>query len=274
MATHLLVPVTIPNPIVPPVYEVFVERATSATGPWVRVGVAPVLAGSGFFYDNTAPLDVPVWYRFVYTLLGVDIPAGAIVGPLTLAGTGTIILSDPLRPWADLEFSVCGTITEACSPTGPELVWARFGGRVQRADAGLFDRLNSETPADVYARRKDHDGSFTVLTKSLDAIDRMYDLFTAGGPLYLRAPAVYGSFDFYLQPLDVSSDYLSDRIDQRKPYRLYQVPYTRVDRVLGLQQGTACANWCAVEEAFPTFATLTATGDTYAEIAAGTTVCP
>lgn len=257
----------------------YVERALSATGPWVRIGQTGLVNNVGYFYDNTIPFDTQVWYRGVYvdSVTGEDVPA-SVTGPFTLAGSGTVVLSDPTRPWADIEFSFCATPEDlnraACVPGGAEFVWSRFGSRTRRADAGLFDRLNSETPADIYSRRKNLDSGALVLTKSLDAIDRMYDLFTAGGPLYLRAPAVYGRTDYYLQPGDLTEDPLSDTIDQRFPHRLWSFPYTLVDSVLAVQQGTDCANWCAVEETFPTFADLTATGDTWADVATGATVCP
>lgn len=278
MATFLVVPVNV-GPLSPPEPAfAYVERGLSATGPWVRIGQVSVVNELGFFYDNTAPYDTPVWYQFVYVENGLEVISPNIVGPLTLVGAGNVVLSDPLRPWADIEFGFCASAealtAAACNPSGPEYIWSRFGPRLRRRDAGLFDRLNSETPADVYARRKNLDSEARFLTKTLDAVDRVYDLFTAGGPLFLRAPAVYGRTDYYLQPHDLAEEYLSETIDQRFPHRVWSFAYTLVDPVFILQQGTDCANWCAVEEAFPTFAALTATGDTWADVAAGTTVCP
>lgn len=275
MATYLLVTLveSVPTPGTQPVD---VQRATSATGPWITVGQTTLLDGTGYLYDNTVPLDTPVWYRGV--TVGTDAPITPVTGPFTLVSAGTVILSDPLRPWADLEFGFCASPQNlaafACAPNAPDLIWSRFGERVSRSDAGLFDVLDAERPADVYARRKDHEGSFLILSKSLAAIQSMYELFTAGGPLYLRAPAEYGDFDFAVQPGDLSRTYLTDRIDQRKPLRLWSAPYTVVDLPLGPQQGVDCATWCDVEAAFPTFADMTAAGGTWADIATGATVCP
>lgn len=257
----------------------YVERGPSATGPWTRVGRVDLVNYRGYFYDNTVPYDTPTWYRgVIVTDDGTQVTNGIVTGPLTLVGTGNVVLSDPLRPWADIEFGFCASAqaltAAACSPSGPEFVWARFGGRSRRADVGLFDRLDSETPADVYARRKNFDSSARFLTKTLDAIDRVYELFTAGGPLFLRAPAAYGRTDYWMQPQDLADDYLSETVDQRFPHRIWTFSYTVVDPALVIQQGTACANWCAVADAFPTFAALTATGNTWAAVAAGTTVCP
>lgn len=274
MATYLLVTLTDLTPA-PGTFDVNVERATSATGPWVVVGQATLLDGEGFFYDNTVPLDTPVWYRSTLPLGGQVTP---VIGPFTLVSSGTVILSDPLRPWADLEFGFCATpqnlAAAACAPNAPDLIWSRFGDRNNRSDAGLFDVLDAERPADIYARRKDHEGSFLFLSRSLAAINSVYELFTAGGPLHLRAPAAYGDFDFTLQPGDLARGYLTEAIDQRHPFRLWSAPYTVVDLPLGPQQGVDCATWCDVEAAFPTFADMTAAGGTWADIASGATVCP
>lgn len=277
MATFIVVPVDVTPGINDPEFA-YVERGLSATGPWTRIGQTDLINDIGYFYDNTAPYDTPVWYQFVYVVAGIEITHPFTVGPFTLVGSGNVVLSDPNRPWADIEFGFCATPEAlnraACVPGGVEFVWSRFGSRTRRVDAGLFDRLNSETPADIYARRKNLDSGALVLTKTLDAIDRMYELFTAGGPLYLRAPAAYGRTDYYLQPGDLTEDALSETIDQRFPHRLWAFPYTLVDPVFAVQQGTDCANWCAVEDAFPTFADLTATGDTWTDVATGATVCP
>jgi hypothetical protein len=262
-----------------------VERGTSVTGPWTLIGqmslsgdAAPPVVDEGYYYDNTAPFDTAVWYRVSRYLATGALDAQVIVGPLTLTGNGNVVLSDPLRPWADLEFSFCETPQQAtaalCDPTGPDRVWTRFGDRNRAVDAGLFNVLDAEHPADVYARRKDHSGTGRFLTKSLAAVDAVYDLFTAGGPLYLRAPAAYGRTDFALQPGDLGETFLTDRIDQRLPLRTWNFPYVVVDAPLGPQQGPDCANWCAVKTAFPTFADLTVTGDTWRDVASGATLCP
>lgn len=262
-----------------------VERGLSATGPWTVIGQMPLIndlpgpnGPEGYFYDNTAPFDTPVWYRIVEILPNGNDSNTSVLGSFTLAGSGNVVISDPLRPWADLEFAFCQSrqeiLSAACAVDGPELIWARFGDRLRASDAGLFPVLDAERPADVYARRKDHSGTGTFLTRTLAAIDAVDDLFTAGGPLYLRAPAEYGRTDFTFQPGDLAEAFLSETIDQRKPVRLWNFPYVVVDLPLGPQQGTACANWCAVKATFPTFADLTATGHTWGAIATGETVCP
>lgn len=251
------------------------ERGLSATGPWLFLRDVGLTGEVGVTFDTTVPLDTPVWYRWFGTPGDQEI----IQGPFTEASSGTVLLKDPFRPWANLEFEFCSSAEElnavVCDPAGPEYVWARFGGKTRRTDAGLFDRLDSETPADVYGRRKDFDSSLRFLTKSLAAIDAVYALFTAGGPLQVQAPTVYGWPDVFVQPGDLDEEYLSDSVDQRRPHRIWDTPVTKVDSVVaGPVQGTVCSNWCAVEEAFATFADMTAAGGTWMDVAEGTVQCP
>lgn len=251
------------------------ERGPSSTGPWTFLREVPLVAEVGVTYDTTMPLGADVWYRWT----GQPGDSVIIQGPYQEAASRGVLLKDPLRPWANLEFSFCSSASQAldllCSPGGPEFVWARFGGETRRADAGLFDRLDSETPADVYARRKSFDSSWRFFTRSLAGADEVYNLFTAGGPLQIQAPAAYGVPSVFMQPGGLEKDFLSDTVDQRLPYRIWNVPTTVVDpAVAGPVQGTVCANWCFVAETYPTFADLTAAGGTYLDLASGVTQCP
>lgn len=250
------------------------ERGLSATGPWTFLQTISLTGEIGVTFDTTVPLDTPVWYRWVGSPGDEEI----IQGPFTEASSGTVLLKDPVRPWANIEFTFCESsqqiLSELCAVDAAPFVWARFGSETRRVDAGLFDRLNSETPADVYGRRKDFDSSWRFFTQTLAAKTSVYELFTAGGPIQIQAPLVYGVPDVFMQPLDLDQDYLSDRVDQRFPQRVWNVPTVKVDAVLaGPVQGTACANWCAVEEAFATFADMTAAGGTWMDVAEGTVQC-
>lgn len=246
-----------------------VERALSATGPWTLIGSADLLAEVGIFYDTTAPLDVNVWYRWTGDPGGIQI----IQGPYIEVSTGTVLLKDPLRPWANLELMFCATpqlaLAEICGRNAPALVWAGFGEKVYRADANLFDVYNARVPADIFGRRKRLDGELRVLSKTLAAKDAVETLFAYGGPIQIQTPAVYGLPDIIVQPGDLVEDYLSGTRDQRRPYRLWTAPFTVVDAPLGPKQGTAEANWCVIAEQFPTYADLTASGFTWAQVASG-----
>lgn len=244
-----------------------IYRGLSATGPWVLIDTVPLLDEQAVYIDSTAPLDTPVWYRIVGDTATEDIQ-----GPFTVDSLDMIWIKDPLRPWASQAFALCEGPVGPCGPVDPVYLWLGFGAEDWNPDVGLFPILNSEHPADVYARRKHADGGIRFVTRSLPAAESIYDLFTAGGPLFVQAPPVYGWTDAYVQPLVVNKDYLNP--DQRVPDRIWNVPWVIVDPVIGPTQGTLCANWCAVAEAFATFADMTAAGGTWQDVADGTLVCP
>jgi hypothetical protein len=86
------------------VYKATIDRGLSASGPWTPIGETFLTGNEGYFYDNTMPFDTPVWYRFhsfsITEVAGPDY----VDGPFTLVSNGSVVLSDPLRPWADIEF--------------------------------------------------------------------------------------------------------------------------------------------------------------------------
>jgi hypothetical protein len=248
-----------------------IERGLSATGPWVLIGSVDLLGEVGIFYDTTTPLDTNVWYRWT-----ADTGETEIQGPYIEVSTGTVLVKDPLRPWANIELTFCSSaqqaLAEACAQGGPTLVWAGFEDKVYRSDASLFDVYGARVPADLYGIRKRLDGGMKILSKTLAAKDSVETLYAGGGPIQIQTPAVYGLPDIVVQPGDVTEGYIS--IDQRRPFRLWEAPFTIVDAPLGPKQGTAEANWCAVAEAFPTYADLTASGFTWGQVASGEATQP
>lgn len=220
---------------------------------------APLLGEQAYFYDFETPLDTAVTYEATSSPANVVLTAG----PATITSSGFIWFKDPTRPWANVRVDLCSQPDLACSdPTDP-VALIRFGDEVRAGDFTTPPILNAERPADIYARRKDVTTAVTFATRTLAAVDSIYDLFTAGGPIFIQAPAVYGWPDRYVQPGDLTMTYIGQ--DQRRPWRLWDVPLIVVDAPSpdALPQGTLCANWCLFEETFPTFADATATGVTW-----------
>ncbi len=251
------------------------ERAVEPPGPYTVWTVLdsniPLLAEQAVFTDTTAPFDTPLYYRATGEQTGQVLSFTHDAIPQN----GRVWLKDPLRPWADISFDFCDVASSGhleCGDPDPEFVWGGFGAEAWNSDAGLFPVLNAERPADVWARRKFASGSIRFFTRTLDAVDRIYDLFTAGGPLLLQLPAEYGWHDHFIQPGQVAKTYISR--DQRRPERRFDVPFVIVDRPLGPAQGTSCANWCLVEETFPTYADFTAETGTFLDLLEGEILCP
>lgn len=244
-----------------------IYRGLSATGPWEELRTVTLLGEEAYAFDNTAPLDTPVWYRTV-----ADDGTEFIDGPEELDSGGEgAWLRDPGRPWADIELSVCTTPDPLCDPVDA-LSWIGFDTFGRPTDAGLWEILNDEKPADVYARRKNLSTTINFFSRTLAMKTRVYELFTAGGPLFLQLPAIYGWIDDFIQTTaDLTEDYITK--DQRKPWRKWQAPVRTVRRPLGPIQGTGCANWCEVAVIYPTYADLTASSGTWGEVADGTATC-
>jgi hypothetical protein len=245
-----------------------IYRGLSATGSWTEIRTVDLLGQEAYAFDNTAPLDTPVWYRTV-----ADDGTEFIDGPETIVTDGeTGWLKDPGRPWADIALTFCEAPDPLCDPVDT-LSWVGLDTFGRPTDAGLFEVLNDERPAVVYARRKNLSTTIRFFSRTLAMRDRVYELFTAGGPLFLQLPPIYGWTDDFIQTTSDLEELYRSR-DQRRPIRLWQAPVRTVHRPAGDIQGTTCANWCAVNDAFATFADMTAAGGTWADVADGSLVCP
>jgi hypothetical protein len=218
-----------------------------------------------FLTDSEAPLDTAVTYRAFEDVVGLD-PSSNVVtgGPVTITSGGYNWLKDPGRPWANVRVDLCGELGGPCADLADPVSLLRLGSKGRASDANLIPVLDRELPADIWARRKGIVSSITFLTRTLDAIDSVYDLFTAGGPLLLQIQPLFGWPDAYWQPGELTEVYTGSS-DQRLPYRRWDVPLVQVDRPAPAApaQGTACANWCLVEERYETSQDLANTGLTW-----------
>lgn len=232
----------------------------------VRGGTDLVLIGEqAYLYDYEAPLDVAVTYQ------STSAPDNVVLtsAPVTVVSGGYVWFKDPNRPWANVRVDLCSQPTTPCDEPADPVALVEFGQETRQGDFIAPQILNAERPADIYARRKDVTTSVRFATRTLAAVDAVYELFTWGGPLFIQAPDVYGWPDRYVQPGDLVMTYIGR--DQRKPWRLWDVPLIVVDAptLSALPQGTLCANWCLVEETFPTFADMTATAATWGDLLDG-----
>jgi hypothetical protein len=136
----------------------------------------------------------------------------------------------------------------------------------------LLEIFNAEKPSVTYGRRKHLATSIRFFGRTLAMIGRVYSLFTAGGPLFLQLPPVYGWDDDFIQTTSpLERTYISR--DQRRPHRLWSAEVRTVDRPMGDQQGATCTTWCAVNDAFATYADLTAAAGDWGDVAEGTVQC-
>lgn len=218
--------------------------------------------------DFEAPLDTAVTYRAFEDVTGQSPTVNVITsGSVTITSGGYMWLKDPARPWANIRVDLCGSGTSPCGDTSPDISLIQLGRKTRAPDANLIPILDGELPADIWARRKGIVSSIAFATHILAAIDRVYTLFTVGGPLLFQVQPAFGWPDAYWQPGELQEDY-SPLTDQRNPYRDWTVPLVQVEQPSPAMaaQGSSCANWCTVADTYATSATLTATGLTWAEL--------
>lgn len=233
------------------------------------------------------------WYRFRFETIGSVIRARmwqrdqaeseawdiqTTDADLTVAGSVGVrsVMGSASTLALPFTFQFDNFLAEEFAPSSVDIAWVGFRDKVRAADAGLFPVLDAERPADVFARRKDITTAINFLSRSLGALQGIYELFTAGGPILVQVPqeygmaAPYGQRDRYYQPEDLTEAYLS--VDQRKTYRMWSAPVTAVEAPIGEPQGTDTANWCALEETYPTMGAYASSGYTWAQAASGAAV--
>lgn len=222
-----------------------------------------------FLFDTEAPLDTAVTYRAFEDVDGQDPAVNTVTsGSVTIGSNGYHWFKDPSRPWADIRADDCAQQGGPCAEITEDVSLFPFGDRTRGPDANLVPVLDRELPADIWARRKGITSSMSFLSRTLAAIDRVYTLFTAGGPLLLQIQPLFGWPDAYWQPLDLVET-RTGSADQRNPLRRWTAPITQVDRPspASAAQGTVCANWCLIEDTYTTSQDLADTGFTWLEVA-------
>lgn len=219
-----------------------------------------------FLIDTEAPLNTAIHYRAYEDVDGLGTSANSATSNTVTIITTYQWFKDPARPWANIAVDLCPQGAPCADTTGVSLL--QLGNKARASDANLIGILDRELPADIWARRKGIVSSVTFLTRSLDAITAVYDLFTAGGPLLLQFDPLFGWDDAYWQPGDLAEAYTGSA-DQRVPYRQWTVPLVQVDQPApaAAGQGTACSNWCTVAEDYATSQELTDTGLTWLDVA-------
>lgn len=236
----------------------------------------PFVAGAWFrtrFETEGTQLRARVWpadqaegTRWDLTATDADLAGPGSIGTRSLIGSGSTLTLPYTFQFDNLSVS-------RFAPLSVDIAWVGFRDKVRAVDAGLFPVLDAERPADVFARRKDITTGIMFLSRSIAAVRGIYELFTSGGPILVQVPeaygmnAPYGQRDRYYQPDDLTESYLSQ--DQRKVYRLWSAGATAVEAPIGEPQGTDTANWCALEETYPTMGDYADSGFTWGQAATG-----
>lgn len=235
-------------------------------------------ANTAVFWDNEAPFDVDIFY----TLASVASPTETVTSNIVqLLSNGMAWLRDPYVPANNILLEVEGDIFDFCDDE-PRIMFAGLSAKAYESASGVFEIIDAQRPDTVAQIRKRYGSALTLISKELADIDSIETIIAGGYPLLLSLPIVYGFGLPYgtdwVTVLNVSSSAMG--VDQRLPARVWSLPF-RLSSIAvdvetgntggnGIGGGDATFDVLAASAIGLTYNSLTASGLTYDQIAAGT----
>ncbi len=251
-------------------------------------GVQTAVRGSGFFtsspaesavlWDNEAPFDVDIFY----VLRSPDSTAPSLTSnTVNLDSDGLGWLRDPYTPAYNIAFETEGDIFDFCDDV-PRIMFAGLSGKTHTSASGVFEIIDAQRPDTVSQTRKRYGSALVLISKELEDIDAIEQIIAGGYPLILSLPPVYGFGSPYgtdwITVFDV--DALPIGSDQRLPARAWSLPFRLSTPAADIDTGgtggspigggDATFDILAASALGLTFNSLTASGLTFDDIAAGT----
>lgn len=237
---------------------------------------AAAASATAVFWDNEAPFDVNVSYR-VYTACGT---LALTSNTVNLDSEDTGWLRDPSNPSRNVRINLEGFYDECVDED--VIVFSGLGERTYENASGIFDVINDRRPVTVSQIRKNYGSTLFLTSFSLDDVDSLEDTFDPGTVLLLSLPVIYGFGhrtygSDYVTFFDVSEDVLG--VDQRVTARVWNAPfrlsYSPPDASSdgtggnGIGGGDATYDILAASALGTTYNSLTASGETYLQVAQG-----
>lgn len=252
-------------------------------------GVSTEVRGSPFytepvgadaiFWDNEAPFDVDI----SYTLTGnCSSTVQGTSNVVNLDSDGGGWLRSPTNPSLNIRVELDGFFDE-CDPED-RIVFSGLGDPVYANASGVFDLINSPRPQTIAQIRRNYASSLTLTSFSLNDVLDLEDLFAPGNVIQLSLPLsenygwalrTYGTD--YITVGDVQQAYIG--IDQglvcrtwTLPFRLALPPRDTSELGVGgngIGGGDATYDALAASALGTTYNSLTASGNTYIQIASG-----
>lgn len=230
------------------------------------------------FWDNEAPLDVAVYYELTSTCVA---NTAITSNTVTLVSDGDGWIRDPQNPSNNIRIVMNELAFNNCDAT-TEVTLVSWEPRTYRNASGVFDILNASRGNSVAMRRKKYDSQITLASKSLEDVDFLENIFAPGVVLLLSLPAAYGFgrpynsdyiavFDVDQEPVN-TDDYQDPNRQWIIPFRLNNPPADLNEGLVGgngIGGGGATYADITASAIGATYATTTATGFTYQQLAQG-----
>lgn len=244
---------------------------TSWTSPFVPDGVA-------VFWDNEAPFDTDIYYEM--TSQGSN-TVNLTSNTVSLDSLGQAWLRDPYVPANNIAFEYDGEIFDFCDDE-PRIMYAGMGNKVYESASGIFDIIDAARPETVAQTRKRYGSTLFLISKEYADVAAIETITAGGYPILLSLPPEYGFAHPYgtdwITILDIDSSQIG--VDGRLPARAWSLPFRlstpAADTSGGMTGGTDIGGGDATFDALAasvigaTFNSLTASGFTFDQIAAGT----
>lgn len=220
----------------------------------------------------------PIGETFHYLITATPDNPNLLSADVTLTRDDDLVwMRSAARPWANMRMTLCPDRTPCGPAPDPCLAFVSWGAETYAADAQVVPVHDRQRPVTVHARRKDAEvDRFRFLSVHAEdecgCIESVRTLYTDGGIVNLSFPPEYCIPDRCYQAGDLTMTYLTR--DQRKPYRLWEVPLIAVDCPTDPPQGVAGATWCDVNAEWTTYADMTAEGWFWGQIRSGEALIP
>lgn len=228
------------------------------------------------FWDNEGPFNVSTTYTLKSNCSDT---VQATSAPVTLVSEFGWI-RDPTDPSRNIEL-VQDDLFDPCVDE-QVVVFSGLGNPAYANTSGIFPIIDAQRPRVVSQTRKNYASSLTLTSFSLDDILDLEDLFQPGTILSLSLPTSFGwalrsSGTDYIVVGDVQQSYLG--VDQELTVRVWSMPFwltgPPADTSEGGTGGNGIGGGDATYDALgasvlgTTYATLSASGQTYDQVAAG-----
>jgi hypothetical protein len=233
-------------------------------------------SGTAVAWDNESPFNVSMQYFLTSNCSTTPLATSA---PVTLtADFGW--LRDPTNPSRNIEIAQFSFFDECVDEEA--VVFSGLGGPLYENSSGIFPIIDAQRPRVVSQTRKKYASSLSLTSFSLNDIINLEDLYQPGTILTLSLPTSFGwalrsSGTDYIVIGDVQHDYLG--VDQELTVRVWSMPFWLTGPPADTSEGGTGGNGIGgggatyddlmVSALGTTYNTLTASLETYDQVAAG-----
>lgn len=239
---------------------------------------AAAATATATFYDNEAPFDT----RLLYTLTSnCSTTVEATSGPATLLSRDNGWIRDPEDASKNILLTFGIRAFDDCT-SDLEVALVEWQPRIRANASGVFPIVNNPRPNTVSMKRKRYASGFILASKTLTDVDMIDDILAPGTILLVSLPASFGFGRPYNTDYVTIGDVTEAQIntdDYRDANRAWEIPFELSNAPVDLNEGGTGGNGIgspgatyddlAASALGTTYNTLTASGETFQQVAQG-----